>query len=101
MEPRTTKRKYCRTFLRQDGISHEFTEISFPQSNGLAERLNLTILDKAHSELVDFNLTPKVRTYAENHAMIVYDNLPHYALDNQKSPSHSYGDSSDFPSSTS
>ena len=34
--------------------------------------------------------------YAAHYAVLIYNNLPHSALDNHKSPSNPYGDSFDF-----
>jgi hypothetical protein len=77
-------------------MSHEVTERYYPQSNGLAERLNLTIMDMVRCMLIDANLTPKLWSYAAHYAVLIYNNLPHSALDNHKSPSNPYGDSFDF-----
>ena len=44
-------------------------------------------MDKVRCMLIDENLTPK---------LWLYNNLPHSALDNHKSPNDAYGDSSDF-----
>jgi len=90
------KTKELQDFLRQEGISHEITARYCPQSNGLAERLNLTIMDKVRCMLIDANLTPKLWPYAAYYAVLIYNNLPHSALDNNKSPNDAYGDSSDF-----
>jgi hypothetical protein len=54
------KTKVLQDFLRQDRISHEVTGRCCPQSNGLGERLNLIIMDKARCILIDANLTPKL-----------------------------------------
>jgi len=83
-------------FLLLEGISHEVTERYCLQSNGLAERLNLTIMDKLPCMLIDANLTPKLWPYAAHYAVLIYNNLPHFALDNHKSPNDAYGDASDF-----
>ena len=90
------KTKVLQDFLRQEGISHEVTERYCPQSNGLAKRLHLTIMDKVRCMLIDANLTPKLWSYAAHYAVLIYNNLPHSALDNHKSPNGAYGDSSDF-----
>jgi len=47
------KTKELQDFLRQEGISHEVTERYCAQSNGLAERLNLTIMEKFCCMLID------------------------------------------------
>jgi hypothetical protein len=78
------------------GISHEVAKRHCPRSSGLAERLNLTIMDKVRCILIDTNLTPKLWTCAAHYAVLIHNNLPHSALDNHKSPSNAYEDSSDF-----
>ena len=65
------KQKALQDFLLQEGISHEVTERYCPQSNGLAERLNLTIMDKYRSMLIDANLTPKLWPYAALYAVLI------------------------------
>ena len=54
------KTKVLQDFLRQEEIIHEVIERYCPQSNGLAERLNLTIMDKVRCMLIDANLIPKL-----------------------------------------
>jgi hypothetical protein len=90
------KTKVLQDFLRQERIRHEVTERHCPQSNGLAERINLTITDKVRCMLIDANLTPKLWPYAAHYVVPIYNNLPHSALDNHKRPSDAYRDSSDF-----
>jgi hypothetical protein len=70
------KTKILQDFLCQEGISHEVTERHCPQSNGLAERLNLTIMDKVHCMLINANLTLKLCPYAANCALIICSNFP-------------------------
>ena len=43
-------------YLRKEGIKHELTIPKCPQQNGVAERLNRTLLDMVHSMLSDSNL---------------------------------------------
>jgi len=71
------KTKVLQDFLRQEGISHEVTARYCPQSNGLTEGLNLTIMDKVRCMLIDANLTPKLWPYAAHYAVLIYNNLPH------------------------
>jgi len=86
------KRKVLQDFLRQKGISHEVTERYCSQSNWLADRLDLTIMDKVRCMLIDANLTAKLWPCT----VLMYNNLPHSALDYHKSPNDAYGDSSEF-----
>ena len=78
MEPRTTKRSTAR-LSTPGGIRHEVTERYYSESNGLAERLNLTIMDKVRCMLIDANLIPKLWPYAAHYAVLIYNNLPHSA----------------------
>jgi hypothetical protein len=94
--PKDYKSKLLQDSLRQEGISHEVLERCCPQSNGLAERLNLTIMDKVRCTLIDANLIPKLWRYAAHCAVLIYNNLPHSALRKHKTPNDAYGDSSDF-----
>jgi transposase InsO family protein len=71
------KTKALKDFLRQEGIRHEVNGRYCPQSNGLAERLNLTITDKVRCVLIDAKLTPKLWPYAAHYAVLIYNNLPH------------------------
>jgi len=84
------KTKELQDFLRQEGISHEVTERYCPESNGLAGRLNLTIMDKFRCMLIDANVTPKLWTNAAQYAVPIYNNLPHSTLDNHKSTNDAY-----------
>ena len=67
-------------FLRQKEISQKVTERWCPQSNWLAQRLNLIIMDKVHCMLIDANLTPKLWVYASEYAVLGYSNVPHSAF---------------------
>jgi hypothetical protein len=75
------KTKVRQDFLRQAGISHVVTVRYCPQSNGLAKRLNLTIMDKVHCMLIDANLTPKLWPYAAHYPVLICNNLRHSALE--------------------
>jgi len=90
------KMKVLQDFLLYEGISHEVSDRYCPEATGMAERLNLTIMDKVCYMLIDANLTPKVWLYAAHCAVVIYNNLPESALDNHKSPNDACGDSSDF-----
>jgi hypothetical protein len=64
------KTKVLQDFLRKEGIIHEVTEKCCPQSNEMAEILNLTIIDKVRCMLIDANSTPKLWPYASHSALI-------------------------------
>ena len=57
-------------------------------------------MDKIRCMFIDSNLTPKLWPYTAHYAVLIYNNLPHSALDNHKSLNDAYGDSSNFLSST-
>lgn len=63
-------------FFRGKGIEHQRTVPYNPQSNGIAERENRTLLDKARMMLIDANLPPmfwaeavSIATYLKNVAL--------------------------------
>jgi hypothetical protein len=76
------KTKVLQDFLRQDGISHEVEESLNLRSNGLAETLHLIIVNKVCCMFIDANLTPNLWPYAEHYIVLIYNSLPHSALDN-------------------
>ncbi|KRX30474.1 Retrovirus-related Pol polyprotein from transposon TNT 1-94, partial [Trichinella sp. T9] len=45
-------------FLMRKGIRHERTIPETPQQNGVAERMNRTLVEKARTMLIDANLSP-------------------------------------------
>jgi len=53
-------------------------------------------MDKVRCMLIDANLTPKLWPYAAHYVVLIYNNLPHSALDNHKSPNDAYEYSSDL-----
>jgi hypothetical protein len=58
--------------------------------------IHVTIMDNVCCMLIDANWIPKIWPYVANDAVLIYNNLPHSVLDNQKSPNDVYEDSSDF-----
>jgi len=74
--------KALQDFLRQEVISHEVADTYCPQSNGLAERLNLTIMGNVRCMLIDENLTHKLWLYSAHYAVLVNNNITHSAFDN-------------------
>ena len=57
-------------YLRKEGVRHEFTVSKTPQQNGVAERMNRTLVETVRSMLSDANL-PK-RFWAETLSTAVY-----------------------------
>ena len=43
-------------YLKNEGIKHELTVSKCPQQNGMAERLNVTLMEMVRSMLADFKL---------------------------------------------
>ena len=87
-----TSRKF-EEYLRKKGIKHELTIPKCPQQNGVAERLNRTLIEMVRSMLSDSNL-PQVFG-AEALSMAVYirnrcptkavkDKTPYEALTGEK-----------------
>ena len=57
-------------FLRKDGVQHELTDPKCPQQNGVAERLNTTLIEMVRCMLAWSCLPQKV--WAEALATAVY-----------------------------
>ena len=57
-------------FLKIEGIQHERTILKTPQQNGVAERLNRTLVEMSRSMLLDAKLSKKF--WAESVATAVY-----------------------------
>ena len=57
-------------YLKAEGIRHEFTVPKTPEQNGLAERLNRTLIESVQSMLVDAQLQHKF--WAEALSTVVY-----------------------------
>lgn len=78
--------KAFRTFCRGEGISMEFTAPYTPQQNGVAERMNRTLLDKARSMVFDAGLPKSLWGEAVLTAAYLSNRSPSSALDVQKTP---------------
>jgi hypothetical protein len=92
VELKTTKRKNCKTFYaKRESV------MRLPKDTALNQRdWPRDSSSPSCCMLIDTNLTPKLWPYAAHYAVLVYNNLPHSALDNHKSPNNAFGDSSDF-----
>ena len=53
-----TSREFC-SFLKKEGIRHELTISKHPEQNGVAERLNRTLVESVRSMLADAQLPHK------------------------------------------
>jgi hypothetical protein len=71
------------SYLKQKGIKHEITTPDTPQHNGVAERMNQTLLDKVQAMLLDANL-PKSYWYdALQYVVHIHNITPTCALKDQ------------------
>lgn len=69
-------------FLRAQGIRHQTTIPYNPQQNGLAERMNRSIVEKARCLLIDANLNKKFWAEAVNTSVYLINRSPTAALSN-------------------
>jgi hypothetical protein len=67
-------------FLVEKGIDSERTTHYSPESNGISERLNRTLLDMARTMLFGANLPNKLWTEAISAAVYLKNRLPHSSL---------------------
>lgn len=77
--------KDLENFLRQCGIRYQTTNVYTPEQNGLAERMNRTIVEKARCMLFDANLQKDFWAEAVNTAVYVVNRCPAKGL-NGKTP---------------
>ena len=67
-------------FLRDKGIKHEMTTPDTPQHNGVAERMNRTLLDKVRTMLIDAQLPEQYWYDAIRYAVHIHNVTPTRAL---------------------
>ena len=67
-------------FLRKEGIRHERTIPKTPQQNGVAERLNRTLVEMSRSMLLDAKLTKKYWAESVSTAVYLRNRCPTKAL---------------------
>ncbi|KRX55804.1 Retrovirus-related Pol polyprotein from transposon TNT 1-94 [Trichinella sp. T9] len=67
-------------FLMRKGIRHERTIPETPQQNGVAERMNRTLVEKARTMLIDANLSPDLWAEAVGTANYLRNRCPTKAL---------------------
>lgn len=79
--------EYCskdfESYLSQHGIRHTKTVPYTPQQNGIAERYNRTIVEKARAMMNDANLGPKLWGEAVNTAVYLTNRSPTKSKNNQ------------------
>ena len=71
------------SFLKGKGIRHELTTPNTPQHNGVAERMNRTLLDKVRAMLFDADLPETYWHHAIQHATYIHNVSPTRALDDK------------------
>ena len=82
-------REFCNTefdgFFKKEGINHQRTNPYTPQQNGLCERFNRTIVEKARCLLFDANLGKDFWAEATNTAVYLQNRIVAFGL-NGKTP---------------
>lgn len=77
---RTGNGEFCnielRSYLKKCGIQHQTTAPYTPEQNGLAERMNRTIVEKIRCMLVDSNLDKQHWAEAASTAAYIVNRLP-------------------------
>ena len=69
-------------YLQSEGIRHEYTVPKTPEQNGVAERMNRTIMETVRSMLVDANLPHSFWAEAVSTAVYLRNRSPTIALQN-------------------
>ena len=82
--------KELATYFESKGIHHEKTNAYTPQENGLAERMNRTIVEMARSLLKDANLPNSYWSFAVNHAVHIINRSPTRTLEKSLTPHEAY-----------
>ena len=67
-------------YLEEKGIKHEITTPETPQHNGIAERMNHTLLDKVRAMLLDAELPESYWYDALEYAALLHNMVPTHAL---------------------
>ena len=78
--------KEFRSYLKSRGIHHELTVPYSPQQNGVAERMNRTLLETARSMMAHAGLPGKYWAEAVETASYIRNRTPTSALDGNKTP---------------
>jgi len=73
-------------FLQEKGILGTYTAPYTPEQNGVAERMNLTLLSKARAWLIQSGLSKSMWGEAISAAIYVYNRTPHSNLPDNQSP---------------
>lgn len=78
--------KAMRSFCRQKGIKMDFTVPYSPEQNGVAERMNRTLVEKARSMLFDSGIDKSFWGEAMETAAYLANRSPTCAIDEKKTP---------------
>ena len=73
-------------YLREHQIHHEITDPHTPKQNGVAERLNRTIIEKARAMVAHAGLHKKYWAEGVNTALYIYNRVASSALSFKMSP---------------
>ncbi len=79
---------HVQQFLQEHGIKHEVTTANTPQHNGIAERLNHTLLDKVQTMLADADLPKSYWLEVLNYATLLHNVSPSRSI--SSTPSKAY-----------
>ena len=75
-----------KAYLKSKGIIHEMTNAYTPPENGVAERLNRTLVERARKMMADANLGKSTWMYAIRHAAYLRNLSPTRSLSNNLTP---------------
>lgn len=67
-------------FFKQNGIQHEVTPPYTPQMNGMAERLNRTLVETVRCLIVSSGLNNSFWKFAMDYAVYIYNRTPHSGI---------------------
>jgi len=73
-------------WLKGKGVHHEVMNASTPQKNGVAERLNRTLLEMIRTMIFDSKLPKSYWTFAVSYAQEILNRLPTRAVSEDKTP---------------
>ena len=73
-------------WLKARGIHHEVTNANTPQENGVAERLNRTVLEMVRTMMFDSKLSKAYWTFAVKYAQEILNRLPTRAVSEDRTP---------------
>lgn len=73
-------------YLRNEGMHHQITAHYSPESNGISERLNRTLLEMARSMLFGAKLPAKLWPQAISASLYIKNRLPHSAISPDTTP---------------